>query len=80
MVEYAVQLTEEPSSIMDDDIDKLRDEGLTDKEILCVAQTVAYFNFVNRLSSGLGVELEKRWHEEGPWKEIVDSALHRTSM
>ena len=59
---------------------QLKDAGFNDKEILCIAQTVANFNFVNRLSSGLGVELERRWFEEGPWKEIVDSALHRNSM
>jgi uncharacterized peroxidase-related enzyme len=80
MIEYAVQLTEEPSSVLEEDVDHLREVGFSDKEILSMAQTVAYFNFVNRLTSGLGVELERRWFEEGPWREIVDSALQRSSF
>jgi uncharacterized peroxidase-related enzyme len=80
MVEYAVQLTQEPSSVFEEDVDHLREVGFSDAEILSMAQTVAYFNFVNRITSGLGVELEHRWFEEGPWREIVDSALHRSSF
>jgi len=80
MIEYAVQLTEEPSSVVEEDIDRLREVGFSDKEVLSITQSVAYFNFVNRMASGLGVELERRWFEEGPWREIVDSALQRSSF
>ena len=80
MVEYAVQLTEEPCSVLEEDIDHLRDLGFSDKELLAIVQTVAYFNLVNRITSGLGVELERRWFEEGPWREIVDLALQRSSF
>jgi uncharacterized peroxidase-related enzyme len=80
MVEYAVQLTQEPSSVVEADVDHLRDVGFGDREILSIVQTVAYFNFVNRMTSGLGVELERRWLEDGPWREIVDAALQRSSF
>ena len=37
------------------DLDELRTEGLTDKDILDLTLIVAYFNFVNRIALGLGV-------------------------
>lgn len=40
------------------DIEDLRAEGLSDAAIHDGAAIVAYFNFVNRLALGLGVELE----------------------
>lgn len=40
------------------DLDALRSVGLDDRGLLDVVQIVAYFNFVNRLVEGLGVELE----------------------
>ena len=36
----------------------LRDAGVSDREILDATLVIAYFNFVNRLVLGLGVELE----------------------
>jgi alkylhydroperoxidase family enzyme len=43
------------------DVEALRDIGLTDGEILDVCQVTAYYNYVNRLADGLGVELEDYW-------------------
>ena len=42
------------------DVDDLRIEGLSDAAIHDAAAIVAYFNFVNRLALGLGVELEEQ--------------------
>jgi uncharacterized protein YciW len=39
----------------------LRASGLTDRDIVDLNQVVAYFNYVNRIAEGLGVELEARW-------------------
>ena len=47
-----------PGSIGEDDVNKLRDAGLSGREILDVVQTAAYFAYVNRFALGLGVELE----------------------
>lgn len=41
------------------DLRTLRSEGLDDGDILDLAQVVAYFNYVNRIADGLGVQLEK---------------------
>lgn len=47
-----------PANIREDDVNQLRATGLSDREILDVVQTAAYFAYVNRFSLGLGVELE----------------------
>lgn len=40
------------------DVDRLRAAGLGDGGIHDAAAVTAYFNFVNRIALGLGVELE----------------------
>jgi len=59
MLEYAVKLTSETCSVSAEDIKPLRDIGFDDEAILDIVQVVAYFNFVNRLACGLGIELEE---------------------
>jgi uncharacterized peroxidase-related enzyme len=59
LLAYAAKLTMDPKDITEDDINDLRDAGLTDQEILRANLVAAYFNFSNRVSLGLGVELEK---------------------
>jgi alkylhydroperoxidase family enzyme len=43
----------------EDDIAQLRNAGLNDAAIHDAAAIVGYFNFVNRIASGLGVDLEE---------------------
>ena len=40
----------------EEDIVALREKGLSDSEILSVNLIASYFNFVNRIALGLGVE------------------------
>jgi uncharacterized peroxidase-related enzyme len=58
IVDYAIKLTRSPRSITRQDIDRLRNKHLSDAAIHDIAATTAYFNFVNRVALGLGVELE----------------------
>ncbi len=58
IVGYAATLTTSPSSVTQRDIDQLRAIGLTDREILDVAQVAAYFAYANRIVLGLGANLE----------------------
>ncbi len=58
LVDYAAELTRTPQSGRKEAVDALRKAGLADDEILQATEIVAYFNFVNRLASGLGVDLE----------------------
>jgi uncharacterized peroxidase-related enzyme len=58
---YAAKLTETPEAMEQADVSALRDAGLSDAEILDVCQVAAYYNYVNRMADGLGVELEPYW-------------------
>ena len=63
MLDYAVRLTREPASIEAAHVDGLREAGFDDAAILDICQVTAYYNYVNRLADGLGVELEPTWSE-----------------
>jgi uncharacterized peroxidase-related enzyme len=59
MVTYAAKLTRSPAEMSESDVQTLRQAGLSDEEILQVALIVGYFNFVNRVADGLGVEFSE---------------------
>ena len=61
---YALALTLEPWTVRRSDVDALRAAGLTDRDIVDANQVAAYFNYVNRIADGLGVELEDEWPAE----------------
>jgi uncharacterized peroxidase-related enzyme len=56
ILDYAARLTERPIDVEEADVVRLKEEGLRDEEILTVNLVVSYFNFVNRIALGLGVE------------------------
>jgi uncharacterized peroxidase-related enzyme len=60
MLDYAKKLTETPYQMVQDDIVRMRLLQLSDLAIFQINQIVAYFNYVNRIVFGLGVELEQR--------------------
>lgn len=59
MVNYALKLTQTPHLIMLEDIKTLYSAGFSERDVFDINQITAYFNYVNRIASGLGVELEK---------------------
>jgi NAD(P)H-hydrate epimerase len=61
---YARKLTRTPAAVREADVAALRQVGLDDRAIVDANQVVAYFNYVNRVVEGLGVELEERWPAE----------------
>ncbi|MYA43087.1 MAG: peroxidase [Gemmatimonadetes bacterium] len=63
MLDYAVKLTRDPGRMDAGDVDRLRDAGFDDPAILDICQVVSYYNYVNRLADGLGVELEDDWDD-----------------
>ena len=65
MLDYAVKLTKTPWEMEQEDVEKLRREDFSDAAILDINQITGYYNFVNRLADGLGVELESYWREKG---------------
>jgi uncharacterized peroxidase-related enzyme len=58
LLEYAEKLTRSPAEIEKEDIEAMREEGYSDEAIHLAAQVTAYFNYINRISDGLGVDLE----------------------
>lgn len=58
MLDYAVKLTLKPAEMQERDVHGPRSHGFTDAEILDIALVTSYYNFVNRVALGLGVELE----------------------
>lgn len=58
LCDYAVKLTQSPQSMGAADIDALRRLGLCDRAISDAAQVISFFNYINRIADGLGVDLE----------------------
>ncbi len=58
---YAVTLTRTPAEVTEADLAPLRHAGFDDRAIVDANQVASYFNYVNRIADGLGVELEPIW-------------------
>ena len=58
LCEFAERLTDDSEGVDDDGIAALRRCGLDDRAIHDATQVVAYFNYINRVASALGVEQE----------------------
>lgn len=57
-IEHAKQLTKAHASITKKDIEALKKAGFSEGEILEINQVTSYFNYVNRMVVGLGVNTE----------------------
>jgi len=64
LLDYAVALTVSPRDVQRSDVERLQDAGLSAAEVIDANQVVAYFNYVNRIAEGLGIELEPTWPEQ----------------
>jgi uncharacterized peroxidase-related enzyme len=58
LLDAAVALTCEPAERKQEDIERVREYGFDDRAILVATQITAFFGYVNRIASGLGVTLE----------------------
>ena len=58
ILEYARKLTLKPAEMTQGDVAALKNAGLSDLDILHVAEVVGYYAYVNRIADGLGVTLE----------------------
>jgi uncharacterized peroxidase-related enzyme len=59
LLRYAADLTISPHDVVQADVQHLLDAGLSARDVIDANQVVAYFNYVNRVAEGLGVELEQ---------------------
>lgn len=58
LCDHALKLTRDPSAVAQAEIEHLRKLGLSDRAISDATQVIAYFNYINRIADGLGVDLE----------------------
>lgn len=58
-IQYAAKLTESPGDINEFAVNSLKKQGWTDEDILSINLITGYFNFVNRVALGLGVEFSE---------------------
>ena len=58
LLDYAVKLTTSPRGVGRGDLDTLRTAGYTDEQLVDAVQCIGYFNFINRVLDGLGVDPE----------------------
>jgi len=59
MLEFGEKLTVMPSAMAESDLEKLRQAGFSEREIVGLTAAAAYRNFITRIADGLGVELGK---------------------
>ena len=65
LLDHAVALTCEPSERKVEDVERVREYGFDDAAILKATEIAAYYNLINRVACGLGVELEP---DLEPWE------------
>lgn len=64
LCDFAVKLTALPSAIERADVDALRAHRWDDVAIHDAIQVIAYFNYINRVAAGVGIEPEPEWARE----------------
>jgi uncharacterized peroxidase-related enzyme len=67
LLDFSVKLTKSPAGVRKDDLDTLRRHGFTDEQLVDAVHCIGYFNFINRVLDGLGVDPEPsmRYAKEG---------------
>lgn len=69
LVRFAEKLTRTPAAVTEEDVQVLRDNGFDDPGISSCVQVVSYFNYINRIAEGLGIDHEDWIDEAGRMKD-----------
>jgi uncharacterized peroxidase-related enzyme len=62
ILDYARVLTVAPAEVEEDDLDALREHGLSDEDLWDVIEIAAMFNFTNRMAHGAGMLPNPEYH------------------
>ncbi len=63
LLDFSDKLTREPWSMQESDVQRLRELGLEDEQILSVVLVTCLYNFATRVAQGLGVEFPHKDQE-----------------
>ena len=63
---YAAKVTTDIRGATRADVEALRTAGLDDRAIHDATQVIAYFNYINRIASALGIPDEPEWEADQP--------------
>lgn len=63
LYEWAEKLTLTPAQCTREDVEALKQAGWSEEQIASAAQIVGYFNHLNRLADGLGIDLKPEMQE-----------------
>jgi uncharacterized peroxidase-related enzyme len=58
LLDFAVKLTKHPCGVRAEDLHALRGHGFNDEQLVDAVHCIGYFNFINRVLDGLGVDPE----------------------
>ncbi len=58
MIDFALKLTREPSSVKREDVELLMQRGFSEEQVVDIVLIICTFTFMDRLADGLGVELD----------------------
>lgn len=58
LCELAEKVTRTPADMRPEDLDPLRVQALSDRDILDAVQVISYFSYINRIADALGVDPE----------------------
>lgn len=71
LCEWAEKLTQSPDKMTRADVEGLQQQGFSQPAISDAAQVIGYFNYINRIADGLGVDLEPEMEREAQSVENI---------
>jgi uncharacterized peroxidase-related enzyme len=64
MLDFAAKLTQDSSTIVEEDRQKLRDAGFDEKEIWDIANVAAFYNMTNRVAAAVDMQPNCEYHSK----------------
>jgi uncharacterized peroxidase-related enzyme len=62
MLDFAYKLTTAPYTVLEEDRERLRSMGFSEKDIFHICEIIGFFNMSNRISSGIDLMPNKEYH------------------